>query len=119
MNLSSYLIGFHMVKIPHKKLKISLEFAIFKFQFEAVTQISRSINPDLFEDNMKRNSDLRNTWSSCVMQMLKQQTRVKAAEITEQAFHNLLRWLPLRLVRLAFGIQIFYLNYAFIQVNDV
>ena len=28
---------------------------------------------------MKRNSDLRNTWSSCVMQMLKRQTRVKGA----------------------------------------
>ena len=28
---------------------------------------------------MKRNSDLQNTWSSCVMQMLKQQTRVKGA----------------------------------------
>ena len=28
---------------------------------------------------MKRNSDLRNTWSSCVMQMLKRQTRMKGA----------------------------------------
>ena len=28
---------------------------------------------------MKRNSDLRNTCSSCVMQMLKWQTRVKGA----------------------------------------
>ena len=28
---------------------------------------------------MKRNSDLRNTWSSCVMQMLKRQTRVTGA----------------------------------------
>ena len=28
---------------------------------------------------MKRNSDLRNTWSSCTMQMLKRQTRVKGA----------------------------------------
>ena len=28
---------------------------------------------------MKRNSDLRNTWYSCVMQMLKRQTLVKGA----------------------------------------
>ena len=37
------------------------------------------MNQDVFEDNMKRNSDLWNTWSSCVMQMLKRQTRVKGA----------------------------------------
>ena len=30
---------------------------------------------------MKRNSDLRNTWSSCAMQMLKRQTRVKGLNI--------------------------------------
>ena len=30
---------------------------------------------------MKRNSDLRNTWSSCLMQMLKRQTRVKGAVV--------------------------------------
>ena len=33
---------------------------------------------------MKRNSGLRNTWSSCVMQMLKRQTRVKGALIFGQ-----------------------------------
>ena len=30
INLSSYLIGIYMAKVPHRKLKISLEFAIFK-----------------------------------------------------------------------------------------
>ena len=30
LNLSSYLIGIYMAKISHRKLKISLEFAVFK-----------------------------------------------------------------------------------------
>ena len=48
-----------MAKIPYSKLNISLEFAVSKvIQFETVTQIGRSINPDVFVDNMKRNSDL-------------------------------------------------------------
>ena len=29
---------------------------------ETVTQISRSVNPDVFVDNMKRNSHLQNTF---------------------------------------------------------
>ena len=41
---------------------------------ETVAQIiSRSINPDVFVDNMKRNSGLQNTWSSCIIQMLQRQ----------------------------------------------
>ena len=69
-----------MAKILHSKLKISLEFAVLKVvKFETVIQISRSINPGVFVDNMKSNSDLQNTWSSCVMQKLKRQTRVKGA----------------------------------------
>ena len=72
----------HMAKILHSKLKISLEFAVLKvIEFEIVTQISRSINQDVFVDNMKRNPDLQNAWSSCVMQMLKRQTRVKGGVI--------------------------------------
>ena len=72
-----------MAKIPHSKIKISLEFAILKvIQFATVTQISRSINPDVFANNMERNSDLQNTWSSCAMQMLKRQTRMKGAVST-------------------------------------
>ena len=60
--------------------KKSLEFIVLKVIYcETVTQISRSINPHVFVDNLKRNSDLQNTWSSCVMQMLKRQTRVKGA----------------------------------------
>ena len=44
-----------MAKILHSKLKISLEFAVLKvIKFETVTQISRSINPDGFVDNMKK-----------------------------------------------------------------
>ena len=79
LNLISYLIGIYRAKIPHSKLIISFEFAILKvILFETVTQISRSINPDVFVDNMKRNSDPWNTWSSCVT-MLKRQTRVKGA----------------------------------------
>ena len=69
-----------MDKFPHSNINISLEFVVLKvIYFETVTQISRSINPDVFMDNMKRNSDLQNTWSSCVMQMLKWQTQVKGA----------------------------------------
>ena len=73
-----------MAKIPHSKLKISLEFAVLKvIWFETVTQISRSINPDVLVNNMKRNSDILNlnTWSPCVMQMLKRQTQVKGTVI--------------------------------------
>ena len=67
-----------MAKIPHSKIKISLEFAVLKvIELETVTQSGISINPDVFVDNMKRNSDLQNTWSSCVMLMLKWQTQVK------------------------------------------
>ena len=63
-----------MAKIPHSKIKISLELAVLNvILFETVTQISRSTNPDVFVDNMKRNSDLQRTWSSCVIQMLNQQ----------------------------------------------
>ena len=47
------------------------------------------------EDNMKRNSDLWNTWSSCVMQMLKRQTRVKGAvrwaRVTDATYQVLLK----------------------------
>ena len=74
-----------MTKIPQtlSKIKISLEFAVLKvIWFETVTQVSRSINPDVFVDNMKRNSDFQNTWSSCVIQMLKRQTQVKGAVIS-------------------------------------
>ena len=69
-----------MTKIPHSKIKISLAFAVTiegYSSFETVTKIGRLINQDVFVDNMKRNSDLQNTWSSCVKQMLKWQTRVK------------------------------------------
>ena len=69
-----------MAKIPHSKIKISLELAVLNIiLFETVTQISRSTNPDVFVDNMKRNSDLQSTWSSCVIQMLNRQARVKGA----------------------------------------
>ena len=40
-----------MAKILHSKIQISLELAILKvIQFEMVTLISRSINPDFFVD---------------------------------------------------------------------
>ena len=72
-----------MAKIPHSKTK----FTVLKvIQFETVTQISRSINPDVFVDNMKRNSNLKNT-SSFVMQMLKRQTRVKGAVFCLHTMH--------------------------------
>ena len=46
----------YMAKILTSKIKISFEFAILKvIWFETVTQISRSINPDVFVDNVKRN----------------------------------------------------------------
>ena len=51
----------YMAKIPHSKIKILLKFAVLKvILIETVTQISRSINPDVFVD-YKRNSDLQNT----------------------------------------------------------
>ena len=69
-----------MSKIPHSKTKISFEHAVLKvIYFETVTEISRSINPDVFVDNMKRSSDLQNIWSYCVIQMLKRQARLKEA----------------------------------------
>ena len=69
-----------MAKISHSKIKLSLEFAVLKdIKFETVTQTSRSINPNVFVDNMKRSLDLQNSWYFCVMQMLKRQIRVKGA----------------------------------------
>ena len=57
-----------MAKIPHSKIKKKItEFAALKvIYFENVAQFSRSIKLDVFVDNMKRNFDLQNTWSSCV-----------------------------------------------------
>ena len=40
-------------------------------------------------DNMKRNSDLQSTWSSCVIQMLKRQTRVKGGVRCNDKYINL------------------------------
>ena len=42
---------------------------------------------------MKRNSDLWNTWSSCVMQMLKRQTRVK--EMRHENMFNKINTVPI------------------------
>ena len=40
--------------IPHSEIKISFQFAVLTvIKFETVTQISRSINPDVFVDNLK------------------------------------------------------------------
>ena len=37
------------------------------------------MNPDVFVENMKRNTDLQNTWFSSDIQMLKRQAQVKGA----------------------------------------
>ena len=78
--ISKFTIGIYMATVPYSKIEISLEFAVLKvIYFETVTQISISINPDVFADNMKRNSDLQSMCSSFVMQIRKGQTRVKGA----------------------------------------